>query len=137
MKLTNRADAGPNQEKASAAAETMRVLAALCFALACTTSSLAFVNPSTLRPTLRNAAITGAKHSPLPVGLGLGVFSSTRGRPAAPQGRRSSPAGLLGLSAEAANLDDVPHVVLETEDGPLKNFPPEWERAGVYACFDR
>jgi len=45
---------------------------------------------------------------------------------------------LHGISGSATSLDEVPHVTLQAASGqPITTLPPDWDKAGVYACFDR
>ena len=34
-------------------------------------------------------------------------------------------------------LADIPEVQLQTPDGPLLTMPAEWDRSGVYCCFNK
>ena len=34
-------------------------------------------------------------------------------------------------------LADIPAVQLQTPDGPLLTMPAEWDRSGVYCCFNK
>ncbi|KAJ1478235.1 hypothetical protein T484DRAFT_1749683 [Baffinella frigidus] len=45
--------------------------------------------------------------------------------------------GLRGARAEIAELDSVPFFQLQTDRGPVPELPEEWQKGGVYACFNK
>ena len=45
--------------------------------------------------------------------------------------------GLRGARAELPGLESVPFFQLQTDSGPVPDLPEDWQKGGVYACFNK